>query len=64
VCVSLFGGCCADENRASLTCVCVCPLLVVAAQVTPSFTVLELGRIEWLRPAFHIEKHIFPLGYR
>jgi hypothetical protein len=26
--------------------------------------VLELGEVEWLHPAFHNEKYIFPVGYK
>ena len=33
-------------------------------RVSASLTVLSLGRIEFINPAFHNEKHIFPLGYR
>ncbi|KAF5842507.1 hypothetical protein DUNSADRAFT_6751, partial [Dunaliella salina] len=33
-------------------------------RVSSSLTVLDLGQIEWLRPAFHTERHIFPLNFR
>lgn len=30
----------------------------------PPCAVLELGEVEWLHPAFHNEKHMFPPGFR
>eukprot|EP00887_Chlorella_sp_A99_P002328 scaffold10.g2328.t1 len=32
--------------------------------VSKQLRVLDLGRVEWLHPAFHDEKHIWPVGYR
>ena len=32
--------------------------------ISPTLSILNLGVIEWERPAFHSEKNIFPIGYK
>ena len=33
-------------------------------KINAGLAVLSLGRVEWVHPAFHSAKHIFPVGYR
>lgn len=46
---------------------CPTPLRLLApspAHLLAAPAVLSLGEVEWLHPAFHNEKNIFPVGYR
>jgi hypothetical protein len=33
------------------------------AQIVASLRIIELGRIDYERPAFHNDRYIFPIGY-
>jgi hypothetical protein len=50
----------------------MCPagffVLILGSSVSYSYSmpfaaVLSLGRVEWVHPGFHDEKHIWPAGY-
>ena len=45
---------------------CFVPVLnyLLPSPFPPAVAVLSLGEVEWLHPAFHNEKFIFPPGYR
>jgi hypothetical protein len=32
--------------------------------ITPTLQILNLGTVEWQRPAYHSEKNIFPIGFK
>jgi hypothetical protein len=32
--------------------------------ISPTLSILNLGVVEWERPAYHSEKNIFPIGFK
>ncbi len=38
--------------------------IVYPIQISPTLQILNLGIIEWERPAYHSEKNIFPIGFK
>jgi hypothetical protein len=32
--------------------------------ITPTLSILNLGIVDWERPAYHSEKNIFPIGFK